>query len=184
MNEKMKTALNETLYPDEKILWESTVQPFGLLQGGEGRRLLLSWIICFAVVGGLAAAYAARGGSGIGLYFVALAALAIVVATPVISYRQTLGQRYYITNQRALMLREDGSVFVMPRDELGEVRLYKEDCGGTALALGSMLLAEKDKQLRWRANHPLEDSTYALRGLVFYRPERAEEALRLLSGEA
>ena len=183
MNEKMKKALHETLAPDEKILWESDVQPYGILEGGEGRQLLFRWLICFAGIGGLAAAYANRGGNGLGLYFVALAALVIIVATPILSYRQTVGQHYCVTDRRAMTIRPDGSVYSMDRENLGETRLYKVDCGGEALALVSMLLAEKDRQLRWRANHPLEDSTYVLRGLVFYRPKQAEKAMRLLSGE-
>lgn len=182
MNEKMKKTLNETLEPDEKILWESGVQRYGMLEGGEGRQLLLRWIICFVAIGGLAAGYANRGGNGIGLYLVALAALAIIVATPILSYRQTVGQHYCITDRRAVTIRPDGTVYSLDREDLGETRLYKVDCGGEALALGSLLLSEKDKQLRWRANHPLEDSGYVLRGLVFYRPEQAEKAMRLLSG--
>lgn len=183
MNEKMKNALNETLESGEKVVWESAVQPFGLFDGKEGRSVLLTWVICAVAICGLMAAYATRNGKGFAIYLVSLAALAIIVLTPILSYRQTVGQRYYITSRRALTIRPDGSTFKMDLENVGESRLYKVDCGGAALALGSMLLAEKDKQLRWRANHPLESSDYVLRGMVFYRPERAEDALRLLSSE-
>lgn len=186
MNEKMKRTLNETLDQGETVLWESGVQPFRLFDGREGKQTLLRWLICVVLVGGLIAAYAVRNGEGIMTYLVLLAVPAVVICSSVLSYRQTLGQRYFITDRRAMTIRPDGGVFSMNRETAGEIRIYKLDCGGVALALGSMLLAEGDRQLRWRANHPLESSTYVINGLVFYRPERAEEAVRLLrrgSGE-
>jgi hypothetical protein len=180
MTDKMKTALREALLDGERILWESGVQRFGIFDGREGRGILIRWLICVTALTAMAAAYAVHSGKGIIFYLVIAFALAIIIASPILSYRQTAGQRYYITNRRALTLRPDGAVFAMQRANVGEARLYRLDCGGVALSLGSMLLAEKDRQLRWRANHPMEASDYAITGMVFYRPENAEAALRLL----
>ena len=177
----MENALRETLEQGERIVWESGVRPFRLFDGKEGKALLLRWLICTAIAAALLAGYASTGGRGVSIYLVALAALALIVCLPILSYRQTLGQRYYVTDRRAVTLRPDGTAYSMSRAHMGEVRLYKLDCGGEALALGSLLLAERDKQLRWRANHPLENSNYVIEGLVFYRPENAEAALRILN---
>jgi len=49
--------------------------------------------------------------------------------------------------------------------------------GGVALAVGGELAPEGDKQLRWRAAHPIEASDYAVHGMVFYRPERLSPRL-------
>ncbi len=180
MNDKMQKTLRETLLDGERILWESGVQRFGLFDGREGRSVLIRWLICVTALVAMAAAYAANDGKSGVFYLVIVCALAIIVASPILGYRQTVGQRYYITNRRALTLRPDGTVFAMQRANIGESRLYRLDCGGVALALGSMLLPETDRQLRWRANHPLEASDYTVNGMVFYRLENAETALRML----
>lgn len=187
MNEKMEKALKETLRDGEQILWESGTQPFGVLEGKEGRGVLRRWIVSTALLGGLCAAYAANGGASVPFYAVMLAILAVLVLAPVVQWRQTLAQRYYITTQRAMILRANGSAYIMERENMGAVRLYPLDFGGAAIALGNALLSEGDRQLRWRSSHPDESSESvgftAVRGMVFYRVENAEGAMRLLCDE-
>ena len=184
MTEKMKKGLQENLSSDEKILWESGTQAFALFSGKEGRMVLLRWVICAVGAAALAAAYATHGASRSGaFYIVLLLALAVIIGAPILTHRQLLAQRYYVTDRRAVILRPDGSIRAMERAAVDDCRLYSLDCGGVALAVGGELAPEGDKQLRWRAAHPIEASDYAVHGMVFYRPERADDALRILRGE-
>ena len=184
MNEKMKKALQGMLRPDETVLWESGTRPFRILDGREGRQTLLQWIFGTACVGALLAVYVAHGGKGLGFFAVLLVLLGIFVLAPLLQYRQTSGQRYFITNDRALVIQRGGSAYTMELADMDACRLYPLDFGGEAIALGSVLLEEQDRQLRWRASHPKENaeaqSTNEARGLVFYNVERAEAAMRLL----
>lgn len=188
MNEKMKKALSRTLKPGEAVLWESATQPFRITDGREGRRTLIQWVLSVLCIGAIVVFFTANGGGSARFFAIMALLLALFIGAPILSYRQLRDQYYLITPTRALMLRTDGSVYAMELEGMGECRLYPLDFGGAALALGSTLLEEKDKQLRWRAGHPQEsaDATgvNAVRGLVLYRVERAEEAMRLLHGHA
>ena len=186
MNEKMKKALHQTLRPGETVRWESATQPFRIIDGREGRRTLIEWVISVLCIGAITVYFTANGGGSARFYLIMAVLLAIFILSPIFSYRELCGQYYLITQTRALMLRADGSVYAMELRDMGECRLYPLEFGGAALALGSTLLEEKDKQLRWRACHPQEsaDATgvNAVRGLVFYHVDRADEAMRLLNG--
>ena len=188
MNEKMKSALQTTLRSDEKILWESGTQPFRILDGKEGRQTLIQWVLSVICVGAMLAVYITHGGERAGFVVILIAILGVTVLLPVFQYRQTGGQWYFITNERALMIQRGGGIYAMELAQMDEYRLYPLDFGGAAIALGSALLEEKDKQLRWRACHPKESaetqSAGSVRGLVFYNVERAEDAARLLRDHA
>ena len=182
MNEKMKSALKNTLESDERVLWESGVTPYRLFDGKEGRGTLILWVVVIALAAGAIVSKVSSGEKGIGFYVIVAVILAAVILSPILACRQINGQRYYITDRRVLSIRPDGTVSAMDRSNIDAVRLYKVDCGGAALAMGSGLLEEKDKQLRWRANHPMVDGNFNVQGLVFYRVKGAEEAMRLLGG--
>ena len=184
MNEKMERALHATLRPGESILWQSGTQPFRITDGKEGRRTLLCWLAETACIVAIAAFFAANDAATARFLALMLLLLALVLFSPLLSYRQLLEQHYVITQERALLLRGDGSVYAMERGDIGTFRIYPMEFGGASLALGDELLEEKDRQLRWRANHPKESADQngvnTVRGMVFYHVERAEEALRLL----
>ncbi len=180
MSEKMKQALQAALQPGESVVWEGKTQPFRIFDGKEGRGVLLRWRIALSMAVWRAAAYATHNGKGTVFYAVLALILIIVIGTSVLSYRQTVGQYCLLTNRRALIIRPNGNVFAMLRSDIGTAQLYPLDYGGAAIALGSALLPERDKQLRWRANHPLESSDYTLHGMVFYHVENADAAMRLL----
>ena len=71
--------------------------------------------------------------------------------------QEALRQYYVLTDRRAMTVRPDGDVSAMELEHMGECRLYPEG-DAVSLALGSGLLEERDKQLRWRANHPMTGS--------------------------
>ena len=187
MDEKIKRSLETTLHPDETVVWESGTMPFKILDGREGRQTLLQWVLSAVCILGFLALIAARGNFSAAVAGLLLILLAILLVSPLLSYRNTQGQRYYITNERALLAKPDGTVYAIDRGDIDGCRLMKLQPHGVALVVGSTLYDEGDKQLRWRSLHPklghtaksFEGLTQA-EGLVFYNIERADEAARLL----
>ncbi len=186
MDEKIKKQLDAALRPGETVLWESGTQPFHITDGREGRRTMLGWILGVGCIVAIAAYFNANNAASTRFLAIMLLLLALIVVSPILAYRQLCDQYYVITRQRAILARHDG-VYAMERGDMGEFRLYPMEFGGASLALGSELLEEKDRQLRWRAGHPKESADMngvtAVHGLVFYHVERAEEAMRILMNE-
>ena len=187
MDEKIKKALETTLHPDEKIVWESGTMPFKILDGREGKQTLLQWVLSTVCILGLLGIIAAYGNFSATVVCLLVLLLAVLLVSPLLSYRNTQGQRYYITNERALLAKPDGTFYAIDRSDVDGCKLMKLQPHGVALVVGSTLYDEGDKQLRWRALHPklghtaksFEGLTEA-EGLVFYNIERADEAARLL----
>lgn len=183
MNEKMKTALGKTLRPGESIEWESETQHFRIQDGKEGQKTVLQWIIsslCYVAILGIYIAH-----NALTPRFVILLSLIYftLIVTPVLSYRQVLGQRYFLTNQRAILIRKDGIVCTMERDNINTVKLYPVK-PGAAIVLGKSIQNEGDKMLRWRSLHAKENPNNVgglnSLGLVFYNVRNAECAVKLL----
>lgn len=187
MDEKIKKAMETALHPDEKVVWESGTMPFKILDGREGKQTLLQWVLSAVCILGLLGVIAAYGNFTATVVGLLIILLALLLVSPVLSYRATQGQRYYITNERALLAKPDGTVYAIDRDDVDGCKLMKLQPHGVALVVGSTLYDEGDRQLRWRAFHPklghtaksYEGLTQA-EGLVFYNIERADEAARLL----
>lgn len=188
MNEKMDAALKRAVEADEKILWRSATQPFGILEGKEGKSTLRRWVLCALCLLALGALYAANNGAGIGFFLVLLAFLGIVVFSSLFQYRTTRDQYYCITDRRVMIVRNDGEVLDMPLSDVEGLRLYPLDFGGAAVAVGSPLFKEGDKQLCWRSGHPFRsaeaDDFNTIRGMVLYRVDEPERAMALLSAGA
>lgn len=184
MNEKMDAALSRAVGADETILWRSATQPFGILDGKEGKATLRRWVLCALCLLVLGALYAANNGAGVGFFFALLAFLAIIVFSSLFQYRLTRDQYYCITDRRVMIVRNDGDVFDMPLSDAEGLRLYPLDIGGAAVAIGSPLLKEGDKQLCWRSGHPFRSAEAedfnTIRGMVLYRVDEPERAMSLL----
>lgn len=186
MNEKIKQALDGTLAAEEQVLWEGETQPFKLLDGKEGRRTLLQWIISTVCCVGFAAFRFTQGELTPAAGAVLLVVYAALMLSPMVSYRQLLGQRYFLTNERAILIKRDGMVYSMRLAEDTAAKIFPVK-PGAAIAIGQAVVEEGDKQLRWRSLHALEnpgqfDGCNAA-GLVFYNAARAENAIKLLSGK-
>ena len=186
MNEKITKALEKNLREGETVVWESGTLTFRLLDGKEGRKSLLQWVLSAVCYIAILIFYASYGAVTLKVATVLTALLAVMIAMPVLSYRQLLAQRYYLTNQRAILIKKDGVICTMERAKINAVRLYPGK-PGASLALGRSLLDEGGKQLRWRSTHAKEhpNSVGGLNalGLVFYNVERAETAMRLLQAD-
>ena len=186
MEEKMKKALEETLLDGEKVLWESGTQPFRLIDGREGRRTLIQWILSTAICATFLVLRMTQGAFTGKVLAVVLVLYAVLMLSPVISYRGLLAQRYYVTNERAILIKRDASVYTMKIND-GDIpaKIFPVK-PGAAISIGAAIVEEGDKQLRWRSLNPLEnpgkfDGCNAS-GLVFYNVARAEDVLWLLRG--
>lgn len=184
MNEKIKQALEGALAAGEEVLWESETQPFKLLDGNEGRKTLLQWVIGTACCVGFAAFRFTQGELTPVTCAVLLVIYAALMLSPLASHRQLLGQRYFLTNERAILIKRDGAVYSMRLAGDTAAKLFPVK-PGAAIAIGAAVIEEGDKQLRWRSLHALEnpgqfDGCNAS-GLVFYNVARAESAVKLLS---
>ena len=187
MDPKVQETLKETLEPGETVLWESKTLPFKILDGKEGRQVLLQWVLSTVGILIFLVLILTVGNKSAAAIALLLVLLATLLLSPMLSYRRTQRQAYYITDRRALLVKPDGTVNAIERTEIDDCRLMPLDHGGVSLVVGSTLFPEGDKQLRWRSLHPklghtaksYEGLTMA-EGMVFYNIERAEEAFRLL----
>ena len=118
--------------------------------------------------------------------FIGLVALIVVMVlvSPVVERWSLQQQRYWITNQRAILMSRDKSIYYMELDEIDEFKLVTDMAAGQCLVLGGCLFPEIHKQLRWRACHPKIDMQSTgqggAMGLVFYSVSNADAAAALL----
>ena len=187
MNEKIKQALEGMLAGGEQVLWEGETQPFKLLDGKEGRRTVLQWIISTVCCGAFAAFRITRGELTPVTGIVLLVVYAVLMLGPAVSRRQLLSQRYFLTNERAILIKRDGMVYSMKLEDDTAAKLFPVK-PGAAIAIGQTVVEEGDRQLRWRSLHALENPGQFdgcnSSGLVFYNVARAENAIKLLSEKA
>lgn len=180
MTEKAKKALQEVLHPGETIRWEGGTQPFGILDGRDGKMALLQWILSPLCLGALIFALARRESPDGRLIAFVLLILAMLIVSPILSYRRALRLRYCITDERVFSVTAGGEVSDMPLALARSYRSYPVG-SGVALALGEALEDEKDRQLRWRALHPKDlPEGSGVGGMVLYNPEGLGEVERLL----
>lgn len=191
MDPNIKKHLDYILRPDERVLWQSKTHSFGIIEGKEGKRVLLHWVLSAVCILGFLALVAAYGNATASVIGLLLLLLAILIVAPVMSYRSVMTQEYFITDQRVLLVRSDGGANAIERGDVDDCRLMPTGLRGEALVIGSSLFPEGDKQLRWRTLHPKLDH-YAqsdggltvAEGLVFFNIMDGEEAEKLLKQSA
>ena len=102
---------------------------------------------------------------------------------PVQDWRTAKAQQYAVTNQRAIVVQKDKTMYTMELGKVDDVQIYRPSDKENCLLLGSKITGEPQKQLRFWAAHPLgaaEDGK-DVEGLVFYAIQNADQALRLVS---
>ena len=115
---------------------------------------------------------------------------AFVMILPIFERYKLMQQKYWLTNQRAIVMKFDGSFKSMPLTDINEILLVKDKAVHDCLALGSGAINDIEKNLRWRACNPKvensvadEEETRDTRGMIFYCVSNAEEAAAWLKKE-
>ena len=179
-------AIERYLREGERICWQSGTAPFPLLESGERWKIIGKWIGTVAATAALLALYTGQGRE----WSVKAVALILLIAvlmllSPVIERRSLLGQRYWITNQRAILMTMDQTFYYMELSEIDDFQLLRDRTVGDCLILGGCLFEEVDRQLRGRACHPKtdiqNDSQRGLaQGLAFFSVENGAGAAECL----
>ena len=128
---------------------------FPLLDDADRTTILVKWIATAVLAVGLLVVYIpSRETPSVG--FIGLVALTavLIMGSPLIERWSLKQQRYWITNQRVILMTRDKSLYSM---ELGDIDGFsggwRPGTGGVFDA-GKLHFPEGDSQLRWRACHP------------------------------
>lgn len=181
----MEKELKECLRAGEEVRWQGMPVEFPLMDGLNTRPILLKWILTVAIAGAVLIPYL-RNQEEISVGFIGLLALVVVliVVSPIIERWSLRQQRYWITDQRAILMTRDKSIFYVELDQIDAYKLLTDMAAGQCLVLGECLFPEIRKQLRWRACHPKTDMQSTSQGnavgLVFYSVSNADAAVALL----
>lgn len=179
MNERLKEYLRE----NEQVRWESKAKAFSTLGGKYGKKFAVKLLVAIVVAAAVIVGHLNSGNNPkTGLIALVAAVVAYVAVAPFLEKNKLMKIRYWITDQRVIVL---GSDKLMRSMELGEIDSFKvEDDGGAkdCLVLGSSVFQDAEKSMRWRTISPKTDEgkkDHAL-GLILYNVENVKGAVDLL----
>ena len=184
----MSKNLQEYLQDNETVLWQGEPAAFPLIENGNKTRVLRTWLLTVVIIGGLLAAYVTKNSQwsmnvAIGMVVIG----AVIMISPVFERASVKRQTYYITNQRAILEFDAKTFYSMDLSDIEDYKVVSDVANEDSVVLGSKIFEEVNKQLRWRACHPMIDrqnTTNRTRAeaLVFYGVKNAEAAEELLEG--
>lgn len=179
--------LQKKLRENESILWQSGPKAFPLLEGRFKNKILGEWIVTLILAAWFLYIEQGNPNFGTGMKILVLVVAVVVMVSPVVEKYNLKRQKYYLTDQRAIVLTADNSLYYMNYDQIDDAIVIHDVADSTCIAMGSAILDNVRKQLRWQACHPKIDLQEADKrgealGLVFYVPEGAEQALKLMRG--
>ena len=185
-------TLGKTLRDGEQVLWSGKTEAFPLLAGDAKVQILSKWIGTVAAAIVILALYIGNGGNGKGMIVAVLGVAALLLVSPFVEQRSVLRQRYWITDQRVILISGDQTVYFMELDGIDGFRTVTGKTEYGSLVLGSYIFEDIRRQLRWRACHPKMDSqsgttSGAAMGLVLFNLKDcrgAEELLRQYAEKA
>ena len=182
----MEETLKECLRENETVRWQGVQADFSLLDEANRRTILLKWLATALLTAGVLAVYL-PGKETPSSGFIGLVALVavMVVGAPLVERWSLRQQQYWITDQRAILMTRDKSLYSIELKELDGFRVVRDQAAEDCLVLGSCIFPEAEGQLRWRACHPKIDlrsqaGQGEARGMVFYCIRNAAEAGTLL----
>lgn len=182
----MDKALNNYLREHERVLWQGKTEAFPLLDTEGKFKILRNWILTVALSSGLLAVYIANNDKPSTGFIGLVALVAVILLTaPVLERRNLLRQKYWLTDQRAILMGGDKTFYYMELDEIDDFQVVEGKAAQDCLVLGECLFGEVNKQLRWRACHPKVDlqghgPQDNVVGLIFYCVSNAEGAVTIL----
>ena len=110
---------------------------------------------------------------------------AVLILSPIVERSNLMQNRYWITNQRAILMSRDGSFYYMDLADIDTYEVIRGKSDQDCLALGSEIQEDAKKYVRWRSCHPKEDMTGAkerdhVKGLMFYNIANIADAVAQL----
>lgn len=182
----METTLKDCLRENEVVCWQGLQTDFSLLDNVNRRPILVRWLATVAMTAGVLAIYI-PGKETLSSGFVGLVALValIMIGAPLAESWSLRQQKYWITNQRAILMTRDRSIYSMELRELDGFRVIRDQAEEDCVVLGRCIFPEAQSQLRWRACHPKVDvrsqsGQGQAQGMVFYSIRNAAQARTLL----
>ena len=182
----MDKELKETLRDGETVRWSGRTAPFPLLGERTKQATILKWVGTAAVTCALLGTYCTRNAE-LSWKFISIIVLiaGMVMVSPLVERWNILGQKYYITNQRVLLVTRDKSVFYMDKAQIDRMERVSASGEGDTLVLGGVIFEDIKRQLRWRACHPKtnlqgQDGQDRAIGIALYGIRDADVAQALL----
>ena len=176
-NEKQRDTLREQLNEGEYVLWHGWAEPCAFLEETDKKRIVRNWVIeCIAAGAFLVFYVSAADVLNFKIIIATLLILVLVVCAPYVEWRKLKNQQYWVTNQRVITGR-GGNFCGVDMELVDEVTVKKLSTGYDCVLLCSKIVAEGEKQLRWRSSSPMSGQTPGEVGMVFYNVARAQEAV-------
>ena len=178
--------LQKKLRKDESILWESSPEKFALLEGKKlSGRILGQWLITLGFAAWLFYVERNRPEFGTGMKLLVIAVAGAIIFAPVVEWFHLKNQRFCLTDQRAMLRTADRTWYYMDYEKIDSCCVIEDIAGGSCIAMGSAIMDDVRRQLRWQACHPKMDLQEAnshgeTMGMVFYLPEGAEKMVRIM----
>lgn len=182
----MNKNLKEYLREDETVLWQGEPAAFPLMENGSKFRILRTWLITIVLIGGILAAYMTQNPSWSMEFVIGLSIMGLaIIASPLLEQASIKKQKYFITDQRAILATNAKTFFSMELSDIDEYKVVSDIANQECLVLGSKLFEEMHKQMRWRTCHPMtdmQDTKHKDRALalVFYGISNAGSAVDVL----
>lgn len=175
-------ALSAYLRSGEQVCWQGKTETFPLLENDAKFQILAKWIGTVVVVFAILALYIGGNDAwSVKAVGVVLLVAVLLLVSPIVERSSVLAQRYWITDQRAILMTRDQSFYDMELSKIDDFQVVRGKTTHDCLVLGSILFGEVNRQLRWRACHPKTDmqsdgSSTEAQGLIFFNVSNAEGA--------
>lgn len=182
----MEKEFMEYLRENEQVRWEGKPAEFPLMEEVSRKQILRTWILTVAVCAALLGCYLSRFSDySVGFIGIVIIVGCLVIASPFLERGGLQKCRYWITDQRVILMARDKSFYWMELSAIDEFQLVQSLTVHPCLVLGGEIFEDVPKQLRWRACHPkmdlqgCENEDCAV-GLILYNVENVQEAVALL----
>ena len=171
----------------ETVRWAGKTEEFALLEKDAKWRILAKWIGTVLGVAAFITLYVGNNENWtlptvIGVLVIGM----LLLVSPAIERNSLLKQRYWITDQRVILMSPDQSFCAMESEQLNGFRVEQDATAKPTLIVGTCLFEEGNRQLRWRGCHPKTDSQSAsagrdvVEGLVLFSVTDGETAVQCL----
>ena len=182
----MEEKLKHYLRPGEQVRWQGAPAPFQLLEPGVKKQILTKWAATVVLCAALLGMYFYRTPEpSMGFVGLVLLVAVVVLASPVMERKNLSAMRYWITDQRAILVTRDQTFYYMELDRIDDWKVLEGQAAEPCIVLGGCMFEEVTKRLRWRACHPKtdiqsHDQPDQAMGMILYGVRNAADAEKLL----